>query len=38
MSPDYHDEYARMHCDGRRDGIGEFEFMGHVLSDLFEVH
>ena len=38
MSPDYQGEYARMHWDGRRDGIGEFEFMEHVLSVMVEVH
>ena len=38
MSPDYHGEYARMHCDGLRDGIWEFEFMEHVLSGMVEVH
>ena len=31
-------EYTRMRCDGRRDGIGEFEFMEHVLSDMVQVH
>ena len=38
MSPDYHGEYSRMHCDVRGDGIGEFEFMEHVLSVMVEVH
>ena len=38
MSLDHYGEYARMHCDGRRDGIGEFEFMEHVLSVMVEVH